>query len=342
MQKKTKDEVERQELLAALTAAEGVSGNEKEVRAFVRENIKEYVDDLQVDHIGNLVAKQNGDPPSIVLSAHLDEVGLMIQSITGDGLLNFSPLGWIDPITIVGQKVEVENLNGVITCPEIASGEEMDEVPAGEDLHIDVGLDEQEAHRRIDIGSYVTLDHGSFRTLGEGNEVCAKALDDRIGCFVLIELARRLDTDHELSFVFTVQEEIGMYGSRVSSHGMNADYGIVVDMVDQDFSQENRVVGQGPCLTIKDGGVISNPCLNEWIKTIARNNDISMQYEVSEDGVTDALNMALAQGGMPVTTLGVPVKNMHTTDGIASWKDIRRLTDLLLAALEDPVLDCKV
>lgn len=330
------------DLLSDLCTTRGVSGSEGPVRDLIREHIQDHVDSIEMDNVGNLVAHREGDAPSIALAAHMDEVGMMIKSIEEDGTARVAPVGHIDPISLVGQRVQVHDLVGIMTTEELANGLDVEEAPYMEDLYVDFGMDPDSVREKVNLGDYVYLGHGELDRVGTGDHICAKALDDRIGCLALVEVARRLKRDLDVTFLFTVQEEVGLQGSQVSSQQLATDYVLVVDMVDCEDLEGTRLPGEGPYLSIMDGGLIGNQCLNNWFRDIAEQTEIDLQFEVSDLGVTDAMHFAIAQGGTPTTTIGVPVKNMHTKDSIASTSDIEELITLLLTALEDPITHCKV
>jgi len=184
--------------------------------------------------------------------------------------------------------------------------------------------------------------------LGNEDLILGKALDDRMGCYVLLELARILKkTTLDIYFVFTVQEEVGLYGAKTSLHGIDPDWAIVVDATGADDSRKHlhdatKHVGRGPCITIKDADVISNVCISDWLKQMAKKKKIPVQLEVTDLGSTDALSISVSKGGIPTTSVGVAVRNLHTTAGVASKKDIFHLIMLLEALLRDHPKKCAV
>ncbi len=337
------------ELLKRLIEASGVSGNEAPVRELIHKEIKKYVDGISVDKLGNLIAKQKGKPPRVMLAAHMDEVGLMVKRINSRGFIYCSEIGGVDAIGLIGQKIHIETkkgpIHGVITLREVSAGKSVNKQPNIEDIFVDTGLSKEELVKRgVTVGSYVYMDQKPYY-LGSNDIIAGKALDDRIGCYILIELAKRLKkTKNEIFFVFTVQEEVGLYGARTSAFQIEPDWGIAVDMTHANdvFDEPTRYIGRGPCITVKDGELIANKCINEWLIDIAKKKGIPYQLEATEIGTTDATNILVSRGGVPTTVLSVPIRNIHTTISIAHRKDIENAIKLLEALLKNPPKSCFV
>jgi len=172
-----------------------------------------------------------------------------------------------------------------------------------------------------------------------------KALDDRIGCFMMCKLAEKLkNTKRNLFFVFTVQEEIGLYGAQTSVWEINPDWGLAIDVMGAtDYYEEGPIgLGRGPTITIMDVEMIANQCVNNWIKDIAKNKGIPLQKVVEEFGTTDATKIMMSRGGVPSTTLGVPVRNLHSTVSIAHTGDIKQAIEIIYHLLKKPPQQCVV
>jgi tetrahedral aminopeptidase len=335
------------DLLKNLINTVSPSGDEALVRNIIKKEIKPSVKKIEVDTFGNLICHKKGKGPTIVLAAHMDEIGLMVNKIDPDGYLKISAIGGIDSIALVGQKVHImDNKNkvichGVITFEEIHDGRPLDakDIPPIEDLFVDVGLTQEGCKKKgIEVGSYVVPLH-HFAYLGDKNVISGKALDDRIGCYVLIELARKLKrSSADIYFIFTVQEEIGLYGAKTSVYNLEPDWGIAVDVsTAKDGSiGADRVLGNGPVLTVKDAEMIANRSLNNTLEKIAKKLKINIQKEVSSGGTTDATNIMLSKGGTPSTAMGVAVRNIHSTIGIADLRDIDDTIKILYELLKNP------
>lgn len=203
----------------------------------------------------------------------------------------------------------------------------------------DTGLTRDQLHEKgIDIGCYAIARH-HFKSLGNDNIISGKALDDRIGCYILVEVARKLRKNlQDVYFVFTTQEEIGLYGAQVSTYALEPDWGIAVDTINAEDSDEfvtsGVKIGKGPAIILKDAEIISNKNINDWIINVAKKRKIPLQLRVEDVGTTDATKIFLStKKGIPATTIAVPVRNLHSTVGIAHVNDIKETIKLLLELL---------
>ncbi|HLD14975.1 MAG TPA: M28 family peptidase [Candidatus Nanoarchaeia archaeon] len=328
------------ELLRELSMAFGPSGNEEAVRNIIAKHIKPYVDEIKVDKYGNLIAHKKGNHLKVMLSSHMDEVGLMIKGIDSTGNISCSGVGGVDPLNFLGERVHIKTkkgyIYGVITTSQISNDEEPENIPKMEDLIIDTGLTKTELIKLgVEAGTYLNLDR-YFLTLGNKDYVCGKALDDRTGCYILIETAKKLKgCKADIYYVFTVQEEVGLYGAKTSIYGISPDIAIIVDVTNADDMglKSTKILGKGPCLTIKDSDMITNRKIDELIKKVAKKSKINLQLDVTDVGTTDALSVSIAKGGIPTTVLGVAVRNLHTTVGVAHMKDINDCVTLLYELL---------
>ena len=337
------------ELLQKLMETEGISGDESEVRDMIMKEIRKYVDEVTIDSIGNLIAHKKGEAPRVMLAAHLDEIGLMVKGIDDDGNVSFSRIGSIEPLTLIGQRVKIkskEPVEGVITFASLSNADPVTECPKADELYIDTGLGKSELVKKgARPGTFISLQQETG-CLCDDTVVYGRALDDRIGCYILIELAKRLKKiEHEVFFVFTVQEEIGMYGARTSAYKIKPDWAIAIDVTnaeDKGSKARSNYLGKGPCITLKDSGMITNRCINNWLEDIAKQKNIPIQYDVGDKGTTDALSISLSREGVPATVIGVAVRNLHSTIGMASIKDVEHTTELLEALLSNPPKVCLV
>ncbi len=340
------------ELLFALLAASGPSGNEKEVRSLIMQAIKPYVDQVYVDKFGNLIAHKQGKGPVVMLVAHMDEVGLMIRAIDEKGLISCLDVGDIEPITVLGERVKIKTnagfIYGIITLKEISSGTALEDVPhlreiRFHDLIIDTGLNKEELLALgVQVGTYLELTQNSC-FLGSTDYLAGKALDDRIGCYILIELAKKIKKPAgDLYFVFTVQEEVGLYGAKTSIQHIDPCWALIVDVTNaDDFSEKSsKSLGMGPCLTVMDSDMITNHYLNNLLRELAKKHKIPLQFDVTDVGTTDALDISISKGGIPSTVLGIPMRNIHTTVGVINMKDVHSALKLIELFLKDPPAVC--
>jgi len=192
-------------LLLRLTDIHGVSGNEEPVRDFISKEIKNYVDEIRIGKLGSLIAIKNGKAPRVMLAAHLDEVGLMVKGIEKKGNLYLSEIGGIDTKSLIGQEVYVGSVKGVIEKKNKKTKKlEID------NLIIKTKVSKKDLLKRgVEVGDYISFVGKS--KIVNGKFVEGRALDDRVGCYILIELAKRLrKAENEIYFAFTTQEEIGL------------------------------------------------------------------------------------------------------------------------------------
>ena len=341
------------DLMKRLVGALGISGNEEEVRDLIRKEIKPYVDEVYVDNIGNLIAVKKGNKPKVMLSAHMDEIGLLVKRISENGFLHCTSVGDVDAALVMGQTVHIKTakgrLHGVITIRETSAGKLLKQLPSIEDVVIDTGLTKKQLEEfGVEIGTPLPFEDNSCCSAERGL-IFGKALDNRVGCYVLIELARRLKKTNwkgnpEIYFVFTVQEEVGSRGAKPSAFNIQPDWGLIVDTThaNDSFEEPSRFIGKGPCITIKDGEFIGNKCINGWLRDIARKSKIPVQLEAIETGTTDASMIQTTAGGVPTSVLCVPVRNIHTTIGISLIEDIEDTIALLEEVMKKPPLVCLV
>ncbi len=333
--------------LEELTDIDGVSGNEEKVREYIRNKIAKNVDVTTTDKLGNLICHKKGKKPSLMLAAHMDEIGLMVKRIDTNGRIYVSALGGINTINVIGQTVQVVGkkgiVKGIISTKEINNDYEIEEIPGINDVFVDTGLTKKQLEEAgVGIGAYLSLER-TDHDIGNKEWIAGKALDDRVGCFVLLEIAKVIrKSPYDIFLVFTVQEEVGLYGAKVSAYQVNPDMAIAVDVANANDTNEEptKTVGKGPILTMKDDEMIGNACLNDYFKDEAKKMKIPVQLEVSNFGTTDALTISLSKGGVPATSLGVCVRNIHTTHSIGSKKDIQQCAELLEQFLTKPPIHC--
>ena len=330
-------------LLMKLLDESGPSGFEQPIREHISKEIRRYVTDIKTDKFGNLIAHKKGKSPKVMLVAHMDEIGLLIKNIIDDGHIYTAAIGGIEPSILLGERVRVKTkkgfIRGVITTKEIHNGDEVITVPTMKEIYVDTGLNKKELIKLgVEIGSYLHLITHST-VLGNDKIICGKALDDRLGCYVVLELARLLKKSKcDLYYVFTVQEEVGLYGSRTSIYTMDPDWALVIDTTaaDDNFpDRATKLIGSGPCITIKDSDMIGNRYINDLFKEKAKKNKIPLQLEITDFGTTDALSISVAKGGIPTGLVSIPIRNIHTTAGIAHLDDINNAIKIIEIILKN-------
>ncbi len=326
-------------LLEKLIDTYGVSGNESDVRKVIQKEIKKYVDETWIDNSGNLIAHNKGKPPRVMLAAHMDEIGLVVKHINDSGKVYFALVGSIEPLNLIGQRVVIKakkNILGIISTSLMMDGYTIKDMPKLDDMFIDCGLNKKELEKSgVAVGTFIAFEQ-TTEYIGNGDLLTGKSLDDRIGCCILAELAKKTKTKNDVFFTFTVQEEMGLYGAKTSAYNIQPDWAVVVDTTPTYEVDNAKTIGNGPCIIVKDVGMIGNKFLNEWLEEVAKKKKIPIQLDVSDFGTSDALSISLSRGGIPTTAVNIPVRNIHSTVGIASIKDIKNAVLILQELLKNP------
>lgn len=318
------------ETIKSLTGAFGVSGNEEEIRETIISMIKDKVDEIKVDAMGNLFAIKKGNGKKILLAAHMDEIGVIVTHIDEKGFLRFSNVGAVSAFVSYGQRVKFKNGTiGIIGKEEKL--EEIKNLKLG-NLFIDIGAhSREEAEKLVKIGEVANFVGETFL---QGDMVVSKALDDRAACAVLIETIKNLPkTDNEIYFVFTTQEELGLRGAKTAAYQVEADLAIAVDVTGTGDTPEAKLlevaVGKGPAVKIKDHSVMCHKDVVDLIKNKAEENNIPYQIEILEYGGTDAGAIHISGGGIPTGAISIPTRFIHSPSEYASLNDIENCAKLL-------------
>jgi endoglucanase len=331
-------------ILKELSDAFGVSGNEDEVRAIVLDAVRDHVDEVKIDAMGNVLAVKRGtgqDPMRVMLAAHMDEIGLMVVGHDDNGFLKVRSVGGIDPRLLPGTLFVVgpERIPGVIGIKPVhllQSGEAK-KVAKIEDLVIDVGAQSKdEAEKLAPLGTYATF-ATRFRELE--STISGKAFDDRAGCAVLVELLRGEPFTFDLHAAFTVQEEVGLRGARVAAFAIDPDCafaleGTIADEIpkEKDVSPTARL-GKGPAITVMDRSFIADRRLVQLLIRTADEHDIPYQIKQPGLGGTDAGAIHLAREGVPSATVAVPSRYIHSPVALLSLDDFNNTVRLMRESL---------
>ena len=334
--------------LENLSNASGVTGRESEVRELMIRLMTPYADEIIVDKLENVIAVKKGKPnsPKIMLAAHMDEVGLMVKTITKEGFLQFAKMGGIDDRILPAQKVTIFSRKGMFSGvvgskpPHIQKEEERKKVLAYDDLFIDVGAESKEDALALGVavGDPVGFDV-KYTSLGK-DVVMGKAFDNRAGCVTMIEALKLMEkTDCTIYAVGTVQEEVGLRGAGVAAFGVDPDLAIALDVTIagdtpgvREFDSSVKM-GKGPALTISDSGLITSPKILRWLLDSAEEEKIPFQIESGLMGSTDAARILLTRQGVPCGNVSVPARYIHSPVGILSIKDIENSAKLTVAAV---------
>jgi endoglucanase len=326
-------------LLQTLVETTGPSGYETQIRTVVRDHIAPHADKTHSDALGNLIALKGEKTPTgikIMLSAHIDEIGVMVTHVDENGFLRFTTLGGVRPITCVGGRVRF--LNGMIG---VIGSERLDDpakLPSFEQLYIDIGVTSR-ADCPIRIGDVAAFDR-PFVDLG--HRLISKAMDDRVGAAVLIETLRQIKVSpHALAFVFSTQEEVGLRGATTATFGLDPDLGIAIDVTgvgDTPRGSKMAVgLGKGPAIKVRDGGMLADPRVIDWMVRTAEKTGLPYQLEILEGGTTDARAMQVTRAGVPAGCISIPCRYIHSPSEMVDYTDVQNAVRLLLALLQNPV-----
>ena len=336
-------------LLKRLSNAPGVSGFEEKVRELIFNELDGYVDQIKIDEMGNLIAIKNGIPDGkrIMLAAHMDEIGLMVRYIDKNGFIKFSKIGGINDQMLLNQEVTIHTSNGNVTGvigskpPHKMKESERKKITEYDKMFIDIGAsDKENAEQKVKLGDPVTIKQ-EFTPLGKLYK--GKALDNRIGCAVLIEVMKKAKTNATIYGVGTVQEEVGLKGARTAAFRLNPDMAFALDVTiagDHPGIKEEDApskTGKGPGVILADAsgrGLITHPKIKELIISVADEEGIPIQLEVSEGGTTDATSIHLTREGIPTGVISPPSRYIHTPVSVIAIEDVETTIKLILAILE--------
>ncbi len=340
------------ELMKELCLAPGVSGCEDEVANIISRELKDVADKIEKDSMGNIIVTKKGDKkaPTVMLAAHMDEIGLMVKYIDDNGYIIFSTIGGINDQMLMNQTVTVhssvgEDVIGVIGSkpPHVTTPEERNKVVKAKDMFIDIGAkDKEEAEKMVRIGDTMTFN--SIFAEYPNNLVMGKAIDNRAGCYVLIEVLKRINTRATVYGVGTVQEEVGLKGAKTVSFKLNPDMAFALDVTlsgDHPGIKPDEapvVIGKGPALILADAsgrGILTQKSIKDMLIKAGDEKDIPYQLEVSDGGTTDGTAIHLTREGIPTGVLSVPTRYIHTPVSVCSMDDVESTIQLIVEAINN-------
>ncbi len=333
------------ETLKTLCELPGVSGREEAVRNYILDTLASYKTPMHVsvDPMGNVICSLIGNKrpnKRVMLSAHMDEVGLIITSITSDGFLRFETVGGIADASLCGKRVKIGETIGVIGCKAIhlCSKEEKEKMPKKPDLVIDIGVSADKAKTLVKPGDVAVFD-APFTQLQ--SLVMGKAIDDRIGCALLLKLAEK-QPPYDITLAFTVQEEVGTRGAGPAAFTVAPDIAVVVETTTAgdiaDVAEDKRVcaVGNGPVISFMDRSTLYDADLYTQIRAVADTHDIPNQTKTLVAGGNDAGTIQRTAGGARVAAISAPCRYLHSSACVCSLSDadnIQKLLHLLVEVL---------
>ncbi len=322
------------DIVKTLTEIFGPSGREREVREKLIDMLKDHVDSYKVDKVGNLITSKGSGDRALILVAHMDEIGVVVTHDIGNGFYRIEPVGGMSPYIALSKRFVFEN--GVVGV---------------------VGMEGETLEERKKNVSELSFDHLYLDTFGEKLEigsfgvfvssytetddfVISKAMDDRIGCAVLVEVARRLNNPkRKVYFAFSVQEEVGLVGASVIAYPVDVEEAIAVDVTDsgdtpKGIKRHAMVLGKGPAIKVKDRASISDRRIVEKMRKIAEDRNIPYQLEVLTFGGTDAAVLMRTKAGIPSATLSIPTRYIHTPTEVVHKGDFENAVRLLMEYIE--------
>jgi endoglucanase len=338
-------------LLKPLSELNGISGFESAVASFIEKMVRPFADEIKTDGLGSLLAIKKGTHPTltIMLAAHMDEVGFLINQIEDSGMLRITPVGGWWGHVLLAQVMTIttrsgKTFQGVIGAkpPHGMTPEVRNKVVDVKDMFLDLGYASKQAilDQGIRIGDMVTPAM-TARPLNDTEVVLGKAWDNRVSCAVLIETLKRLkDVAHEATIIaaFTTQEEVGLRGAKTATYVAKPDLGIAVDVtLSNDLPgapKHDTRFGQGVALSLLDASVISHRGLVEDVEAIAIKEKIPFTYDVMPVGGTDAGEMHKAFAGVITMTLSIPCRYYHSHTSLVHLHDVEATTKLLVAYLK--------
>ncbi len=329
-------------IVKELSLCFGPSGCEQSVQDTIISYIEGYAP-YYIDSLGNLIVEKKGrttPAKRIMLDAHMDEVGMIVTNVREDGLLTFSTLGGILPDAFIGKTVAFEKCNGVIGCLPVhcLSGEEKTRLPSENEVFIDIGCsNREEALALVRPGDVCTFD-SDFITFGDGL-IKGKALDDRIGCAILIDYIRN-DQEFDTICTFTVQEEVGLVGAKTATFSVNPDIALVLeattaaDIVGVDETCRVCQLGKGATLSFMDRATVYDRELYQMAMDLCREKEIPCQSKNAVAGGNNAGTIHSSVGGVRTLALSVPCRYLHSANCVVYWQDVISTAELLSVLVE--------
>ena len=340
-------------LLKDLSEAPGPTGFEGPVRSIMRRNLEPLSDRIETDGIGSLICRRAGmsTSPKIMMSAHMDEVGLMVRYVTSEGFVKFQTLGgWLDQ-ALIGQRWQILTtegpVNGItgIKTPHVMSGDERAKVFKKESIFLDIGAsDKEDAEQRLGVKPGDPIAPTStFERLNDGHLLLGKAWDDRAGLAVMagvMESLKETDLPCELFAVSTVQEEVGLRGAHTSSNlvkpdlGINLESGVAGDYPGISEYEAQEKLGAGPAVFLHDSSMLPNLKLRDLVSKTAAESDIPLQYNVLSGYGEDGAEMQKSEGGTPVINITVPTRYLHSHNSLIDYRDVEHAIDLVSSLVQ--------
>lgn len=326
-------------LIQKIVETSGPSGYESNIRQVVRAEVEPLADEVTVDALGNLIVRKGTASPDglkIMVAAHMDEIGLIATHIDENGFVRFTTIGGVRAYNCPGGRVRF--LNGTSGVIGIENSADLSNSPSFEQMFIDVGVSSRK-DCPVRVGDVAVFER-PFLDLGK--RLVAKSLDDRIGVAVLIESLRQMsNSPHEVYFVFSVQEEVGVRGATTAAYGIDPQLGLAVDVTGTGDTPKGIKMevglGKGPAVKVRDAGMLADPRVVDWMVRTAEASKIPYQMEILERGGTDARAIQLTRMGVPAGCLSIPCRYIHSPSEMVDFDDVENAVRLLVGLLSQPV-----
>ena len=338
--------MKNKKLLAEICEVAGAPGHEQRVREIVLREVKNLVDEIRIDNMGNVVAIKKGkENKKVMIAAHMDEIGFMVTHIDEKGFIYFHTLGGFDPKTLTAQRVIIhgkKDIVGVMGSKPIHLMNTADraKVPTIKDFFIDTGRSKKELEKLVSVGDTITRER---KMIEMGDCLNCKSLDNRVSVFILIETLKELkNPPYDVYAVFTVQEEIGIRGANVSSMDINPDFGfgldttIAFDTPGSTKQEQVSALGEGACIKVMDSSTVCDYRMVAYMKEISKKKKIKTQLEILPAGGTDTAGIQrMNPGGSIAGAVSIPTRHIHQVIEMVHKKDVRDSIDLLRHCVEN-------
>lgn len=334
------------ENLKDLCLLNGISGNEKSVREYIICEVKDYLDKYQVDNLGNLICFKKGrsQGKKLLISAHMDEVGFIVTYINSDGTIKFNTVGGINADVVIGRQVTINDIFGVVGSQAIHNipSSQKGKTPSIENLYIDIGTSsKEETEEYVSLGDSIHF-YSKYEEFGN-DYIKSKALDDRVGCAIMIDLIKS-ELEYDTYFSFVVQEEVGLRGSKVTSYTINPDFSIVLESTTagdiHGSCDENKVciLGNGAVVSFMDRRTIYDKELYNLCFDISKGYNIPCQTKTMVAGGNDSGSIHLSRGGVRTISISVPCRYIHSGASVMKFSDAiacENLSKILISRINE-------
>lgn len=324
----------------------GVSGYEAGVGAYIAERFASVADSVEIDRMQNVIARVGNSGPKVMISAHQDEIGMMVLSIDDDGAIRMTPDGGVDPRILPGMEVEIQARKGPIygvvgaVPPHVQSPEDQKKAIAFKDLHIDIGYPAETVRELVRVGDPIVMLADPVELSG-GCMAC-KTMDDRASVAAMLVAAeelKRMKINMQVYFVASCQEEVGANGARAAANGIDPDWAIAIDVTHGEGPGTGKFDAYALDKVVIERGPLVHRALGKKLEETAHRYHIPMDIEVSGSSTgTDTDVIQTAHGGIPSVLISIPLRYMHTTVETLRLDTVReagRLMALMIAEMSE-------